>query len=113
MTLILLTFLMLAPPSAVHMQDDIIHTLGDAKEALGDVEVLHYENYEAMAVNKLEFIETKVRLTPDEVGNGTKQRFSIWMPSRPIEGNDFILVSRLGILTPDSIMLAHDLLRSM
>jgi hypothetical protein len=119
--LILTVFLFLAPPSvnelSIHPDSDsieaeLIHTLEDARNALG-VEVFHYEKYEAEQVHqdKFEFVETKIELTPED--GGKKRRLSIWMPNRLITGNDFILVSKPGIITPQTVMLANELLMSL
>lgn len=58
------------------------------------------------------FIESNIILTPQESGNGREVRFGFWMPNQDT-GDDYVLVSRPGVLTPENIMLAYDLLRSM
>jgi len=98
-------------PDSQSIEAELIRNVDDA-QGLG-MEVLHLEQYEARETRRFEFIETRIELTPEGLGNGTRQRFSIWMPNRPIEGNDFIMISRPGILTPEGIGLAFELMRSM
>lgn len=88
------------------VENDVIHTLIDVKRALPDVEM-------ELIAGKLEFIETKIELTPEIGGNGEKQTFSIWMPSRPLNDDSYVLVSTPGIITRETIMLVRDLLKSL
>jgi len=63
--------------------------------------------------DKFEFIETKINLTPEQTKNGREQKLSIWMPSQDILTGNWVLVSKPGIITFESVMLAHELLDSL
>ena len=118
-TIALTAFLFLAPPSVNELpifpdsqsiEAELIRSVNDA-QGLG-MEVMHLEQYEARETrtNKLEFVESKIVLTPKDGGEEIK--LSIWMPNKPLADN-FILVSRPGIITGNTVMLAHELLQSM
>jgi len=59
---------------------------------------------------RMQITETKIILTPER--GRQEMRFSIWMPSRPIQGDDFILISRPLILTYENITSAFELLKA-
>lgn len=60
---------------------------------------------------RLQITETRIVLTPED-NDGKQIRFSIWLPNKPIAGDDFILVSRPMILTYENITTVFDLLRA-
>lgn len=60
--------------------------------------------------NKLHFIESRIELIDEE--GIVAERFSIWMPSKDL-GENFILISRAGIIRVETIELVHDLLNSL
>lgn len=59
---------------------------------------------------KLQFIESRIELTDEE--GAVAERFSIWLPSRDL-GEDYILISRAGIIRVETVELVHDLLGSL
>lgn len=60
---------------------------------------------------KLEFIETRVRLVP--AGDGNKEvELGFWMPTRSFHDN-WVMVSKPGVITYETISLAYELLQSL
>jgi len=98
-------------PDSQSIEAELINSPEDVRDIF-DKDVFMFEQYEANQTNKIEFIETKITLYSQGREKEEEIKFSIWMPNRDL-GDDFVLVSKPGILTPESIGLAWELLRSM
>jgi len=96
-------------PYCRHQQNGIL-TPPSIREIQSN-QIKNHSNYHVNEQERFQITETRIILTP--VGKiGKDIKFSIWMPNKPIFGDDFILISRPMILTYENITSVFDLLRS-
>jgi len=104
----------ISPPSVTEFDgDDVIRSMDDLKsifDGLGmKVEIVKPPDGKTV---KLEFVETRFEITPE--GNGHTKTIGFWMPTKPSAIlDDFVFVSKPGVITYETVMLAYELLRSL